>query len=320
MADKYTEAQFSVDEAWLTANQSVVVTQPSRALVADGRCGRCHDQTQYPIDLEPVAIAGVSEAGPVVSLDVTRMFRCRCIQPHQGRPRNVYTGCGAYWFARVTGRPGSYLLTPAPPEFVPGAIAVDQAAREQGTLVKQTSEKWLGAITALLTLFSIGGAAFTATSVATLNTAGKLFAAVAAVLAVGCGAVAIYYGYRAAYGWLTMAPTATETAATALANPARGIPERVAAFRRSSPAAALSLGFAVIALLVIWFTPPASPPAPLVSVSYGHGNGQATVCGMLLDSDGGQVVRMQVQVGALTMVRRVPQPITKISAVASCPP
>ncbi len=316
MAVEFAETPFAVDQAWLDANQRVVAAQPGGELLADGTCGRCHHATRYPIDLEPVATAALA---PRISLDVTRMFRCRCTEAHGGRPANVYTGCGAYWFARVSGGPGGYTLSPARPEFVAGAIAVDQARRDEAALLQRTAEKWLGAITALLALFSVGGAALTASSVAKLNTAGKLFAAVAAVLAVVSGAVAIVCGYRAAYGWLTMAPTATEDDARALASPARRIRERVQAFRWSVPAAGISLGLAVIALLVIWFAPAASPPAPLVNVTYGRGNGQTTVCGTLLDSGTSAVVRMRVRQGATTSIRVVPPPVTKISAVSACP-
>lgn len=305
MAVEFRETLFAVDQAWLDANQRVITTQPSGDLAADGYCGRCHDQTWYPIDLEPVATAAI--AGPRVSLEVTRMFRCRCARGHDGRPGNVASGCGAYWFARVSGAPGGYTLSPAPPEFVAGAQAVDQARKEEAGLVQRTAEKWLGAITALLALFSVGGAALTANSVAKLNTAGRLFAAVAAVLAVLSGAIAVIYGYRAAYGWLALAPTGTESDARALASPARGIQDRVEAFRLSIPAAGISLGLAVVALLVIWFAPVAGPRSPLVKVSYGRGNGQITVCGTLLDSASTAVVRLMVQDGATASIRVIPR-------------
>jgi hypothetical protein len=318
MAAEYREALVDADEGWLTANQRVTVEDPSGALVAVGTCRRCHDDTEYPIDLERVVVAEV--VGPVVSLDVTRMFRCRCSKPHAKRPANVYTGCGAFWFAQVTGDPDDYKLSPAPLKSIPGAIAVDEAKKAQAGLVQQTAEKWLGAITALLALFSVGGAALTVNSVAALNTAGKLVAAVAAVLAVTSGAVAICYGYRAAYGWLTMAPTATETDAAALADPTRRIGERVTAFQRSTPAAGISLGLAVVALMVIWFAPRANPPAPLIKVTYQQGTGQTAICGTLLDSSSSAVVRIKVQDGPRTTIQTVPPPITRISTVAACSP
>jgi len=239
---------------------------------------------------------------------------------HAKRPPKVYTGCGAYWFAQVTGDPGHYTLNPAPAQFIPGAIAVDEAKEAQAGLVQQTAEKWLGAITALLALFSVGGAALTVTSVAALNTGWKLVVATAAVLAVAFGAVAIYYGYRAAYGWLTMAPTATDADASALADRTRGIPERVRAFQQSIPAAGISLTLAVVALMVIWFAPPANPPAPLVKVTYGQGAAQITICGTLLNSTSSAVVHIEVQDGPWTTIQAVPQPVTKISTVAACSP
>ncbi|MGO8888582.1 MAG: hypothetical protein ACLP8X_36705 [Streptosporangiaceae bacterium] len=316
---EYLETQIDADKNWLAANQQVSVAQPSGDLMAVGSCRRCLHDTQYPIDLEPVAVSRMAQ-GPTVSLDVTRMFRCRCAMSHAKRPPKVYTGCGAYWFAQVTGDPGHYTLNPAPAQFIPGAIAVDEAKEAQAGLVQQTAEKWLGAITALLALFSVGGAALTVTSVAALNTGWKLVVATAAVLAVAFGAVAIYYGYRAAYGWLTMAPTATDADASALADRTRGIPERVRAFQQSIPAAGISLTLAVVALMVIWFAPPANPPAPLVKVTYGQGAAQITICGTLLNSTSSAVVHIEVQDGPWTTIQAVPQPVTKISTVAACSP
>jgi hypothetical protein len=318
MALKFQETLVA-DADWLAAGQHVSVALPSRDLTADGTCGRCLHETSSPIDLEPVAVASaVPGVGPLISLDVTRMFRCRCTWPHDSRPASVYTGCGGYWFARATGTPGSYTLNPAPPGFAAGAVAVDQAKKDQAGLVQRTAEKWLGAITALLALFSVGGTALSANAVATLNTAGKLFAAVAAVLAVACGAVAIVYGYRAAYGWLTLAPASTDADANALADPSRGIRERVTAFQRSAPAAGISLALAAVALMVIWFAPPANPPSPTVKITYGQGGKQTTLCGTLLDSANSAVVRVEIQDGPRTTIQRVPQPVTSITAVAAC--
>jgi hypothetical protein len=319
MAVEYLETQIEADKNWLAKNQQVRVAQPSGELIAIGICGRCLHDTQCPIDLEPVAVAAVSSK-PVVSLDVTRMFRCRCTEPHAKRPPKVYTGCGAYWFARVTDGQRGYTLSPAPAQFILGAIAVDEAREAEAGIVQQTAEKWLGAITALLALFSVGGAALTVTSVAALSTDWKLVVAMAALLAVFFGAVAIYYGYRAAYGWLTIAPTATEADAAALADRTRRIEERVTAFRQSTPAAGISLILAVVALMAIWFAPAANPPAPLVKVTYGQGVAQTTICGSLLDSTSSAVVQIQVQDGPRTTIQAIPQPVTKITTVAACLP
>lgn len=319
MAVAYLETQIDANERWLTTNQRVTAADPSGDLIADGTCARCDHETQCPIDLEPVAVAELATA-PVVSLDVTRMFRCRCTEPHAERPTKVYTGCGAYWFARVTGEPGGYALSPAPTQFIAGAIAVDVARRAQAGLVQQTAEKWLGAITALLALFSVGGAALTANSVAALNTTWKVLVAVAAVLAVVIGTVAIYGGYRAAYGWLTMARTATDADAGALADPSRGIAERVTAFRQSVPAAGISLGLAVVALMMIWFAPTSKPPVPLVDVTYGQGARQATICRTMLDSTRSAVVRIEVQDDQRPMIQAVPPTVIKISTVTTCSP
>jgi hypothetical protein len=321
MVVEYSETLIDADADWLSANQHVVQVDPSRDLVTTGTCRRCDHDTTYPIDLEPVAISAAYEHP--ISLDVTRMFRCRCNKPHDKRPPHVYTGCGAFWFARVTsdpGKPGHYVLSPAPAQFIAGAIAVDEARKAEAGLLRQTAEKWLGAITALLALFSVGGSALTVTSVAALTTPWKLAAAIAAALAVAFGAIAIYLGYRAAFGWLTMASTTTEADALALADPRRRIKERVEAFRRSAPSAGISLGLAVVALMVIWFAPAASTPAPLVQVSYGQGASRTTICGTLLNSNSSAVVRMEVQNGTRTMILAVPQPVAQITTVAACTP
>ena len=55
MAVAYLETQIEADKNWLAANQQVIVAEPSGDLMAVGSCRRCLHDTQYPIDLEPVA-------------------------------------------------------------------------------------------------------------------------------------------------------------------------------------------------------------------------------------------------------------------------
>src|SRR5690242_17436926 len=105
---EYLETLVQVDENRL-AYQRVTAAQPSGDLVASGSCPRCAHATQQAIETEAVTIAAASSRGePPVAVGVTRMFRCHCSEPHEGRPQSVHTGCGAYWFAQVTGGPENY--------------------------------------------------------------------------------------------------------------------------------------------------------------------------------------------------------------------
>jgi protein-S-isoprenylcysteine O-methyltransferase Ste14 len=249
----FEETQTTVDQAWLDHDQRVERVDPSGDLFASGLCRRCGDDTSYPIVVEDVAVA--EAAGPVVSLDVTRMFRCRCAQVHDKRPEKVYTGCGAYWFARVTHDGAEYRLSLAPSQFVAGAVVVDQAVQDQRALVQSTAEKWLGAVTALLALFSIGGSVLAVDALDGLATWAQVVAAVAGVLALACGAAAVYFGHRAAFGWLQLAPTNTDVAAADLLRRAEDVGGRVRDFNLAVLFAFAALGLSVLALAVIWFGP-----------------------------------------------------------------
>jgi hypothetical protein len=314
----FEETQTEADQAWLQRYQRVEVEDPSGRLNASGLCPRCGDGTYYPIILEDVAVA--EAAGPVVSLDVTRMFRCRCSEVHPKRPKKVYTGCGAYWFARVTHDGTTYSLSEAPPEFVAGAVAVDQAVRDQGALVRSTAEKWLGAVTALLALFSVGGSVLAVDALDGLATWAQVVAGVAGVLALACGAAAVYCGHRAAFGWLHLAPTNTNAAAAELLVRAQDVGGRVRDFRNAVFFAFAALGLAVLALAVIWFDPASEAPRPLVGVTYRDAGAQTTLCGRLLDATQAGSLRIEVTEGSRISVTTIPLTrVSSIGVVASCP-
>ncbi len=313
----YAETQITADLDWLNLAQHVERQEPSGELVATGSCRRCGHDTTYPIVTEDVVVAAV--ARPMVSLQLPRMFRCRCAQPHPRRPEEIHTGCGAYWFAAVTSGGSGYELSPLDPARIPAATAVDRAAAQQATLVQSVAEKWLGGVAALLAVFSLAGPVLATGAVTSLAPGWRITAAVAVVASVAAAAFAIYSGHRAAYGWLTAVPTGSDAASTDLESRSRNLAPRLAAFRRAVPAAGASLGLALVALMLIWLAPQASPPGPLVRVTYTDRGGQASACGTLLPAPEGSGGRIRIVEGPRTLTLTLPARIVNLTAVTSCP-
>jgi len=133
-----------------------------------------------------------------------RKIVCLCRDSHDGRPAGLAQGCGRWWLVDIvrSGDGSNWHLEPAEDDrMLPAAEALNDAAANQLTDVRNAVEKWLPGVAALYGLFGLAGIVTAPSRVAKLAVGEKWL--VAAFILVGLGATitSIICGYRAAYGW-----------------------------------------------------------------------------------------------------------------------
>lgn len=188
--------------------------------------------------------------------------------------------------------------------------------------VRSSVEKWLPAVTALYGLFGLSSLVVGKDTLAKVPVEGRAAVAIIVVIGLILTGLAIWFGYRAAYGWLKVHDVSDD------ARLQEWYRERRGAIKNAPGRLAWALSFAsaavavlLLAIGVLWFWPPVASPSPIVDVSYrmnGDTAQQASVCGALATSEGA-LVRILTSVGDTK--RTVPIEmawIDKISVVDAC--
>ncbi|MDQ2943662.1 MAG: hypothetical protein M3R21_08345 [Candidatus Dormibacteraeota bacterium] len=279
-------------------------TQPSAVLTATGPCAACGHDFSVPIVADIVStIAAAGESTVPAEERTTRRFGCGCAYDHPNRPASIPGGCGRWWLAAVVqDKSGNRSLIPAPDQgLAAAASALDSASRDELTAVRGWAEKWLPAVAALYGLFGLASIVVGKDALEHVPTLGRVVVAVLVILGLGSTTGAIWFGYRAAFGWMTLQKVENDAdlekwylqrrAAIAAAPPNLG---------RALIGAGAALALLMLAVGVIWFWPPSDPPSPLVEVSYnqdGDSTKPTSVCGKLVNSEAKELT-IQSAVGA----------------------
>lgn len=181
-----------------------VFSTPNSALpTLVGGCPTCNHECEVPVT-DVVVQGGVPSAvedeEPVAEL--TRQVICNCRINHQW-PSGVRAGCGRYWLGALTRQQdGAYRLAAEQDlSLLPAATALNDALTTQDKRVQGAAEKWLGAVTAIYGLFSLAGLATAQDALKGLGFRPKLLVAGALLTGLVAAALALVFGYLAAYGW-----------------------------------------------------------------------------------------------------------------------
>lgn len=261
--------------------------QGSSDLVAFGPCPACEHESTVRVLREIATEAAAAEgdrSGPPEEKS-TRKFPCTCTAPHEGRPAEVLGGCGRWFLAAVERRGESWTLTGDVDERTLGALVeLERAASDEVSRVRTSAEKWLPGITALYGLFGLAGIALGKEAVLGLASAGKATLALFIALGLASTAYAIWWGYRAAFGWYEIVGVDTdEKLQNWYARRREGVLTAPKNLQKSIMAAMGGLACLLVAVFVIWFWPTKSPTGPNVTLTYrsAGSNEEASVCGKL---------------------------------------
>lgn len=258
---------------------------------------------------------------------LTVELKCICTDhKHPSTPKGD-SGCGASWSVTLR-KTGDLWVVGAPdPQFVHDAARVVQIIEKTAlslTDVRTIAEKWLGAITTLLGLFSIAAAVIGRDAFDDLDSVARLAAMGLAVAGVLLAVTATLSGYTAAFGWARL----DQLPKTDAEQPA-WIEKAERQFREGPVKAATALHRAVttgaaatcaflVALGVILFggRPPSNAGA--VRVTYSDTTGKHTRCGDLVELDK-TTIKLLVSFGGRGDPQTIPLASTQqIEVLESC--
>lgn len=233
-------------------------TAAGAEILFTGPCPRCDHEAPNQVPLHAVAL----EVADSVQRTLTAALACTCTQPHPGRPAGTPSGCGCTWTVVVTSRPDETLELSVPaagpqsPLLAEAAEAFRQATPRQLADLRSAGEKWIAGITALYGLLGFAGLTGARDAIVKLSTGWQVAVAVTLLVAVSLAALAIYWAYRAAYGWPKTRLVRDDEELLAWYAQQVGAPEQAAAFLRSAVGCAgASLGALVILTGLLWFAP-----------------------------------------------------------------
>ena len=133
---------------------------------------------------------------------------------------------------------------------------------------------------------------------------------------------AIYWGYRAAFGWFTVQDVSDDAKLAAWVKERRtAIVQAPEHLRTALTAAASALALLLIAVGGLWFWPPVDPPAPVVEVGYlagGVAGQEASACGPLTSGEGHTFVVQVTNGSAKVPVTIDTSWVTSIEPTAIC--
>jgi hypothetical protein len=155
-----------------------------------------------------------------------------------------------------------------------------------------------------------------------LSFEGRLVILVLAAVGLAASAVAIWLGYKAAFGWMTLHSVSND------AELAEWYAQRRGALASSPPLLARSVQSAIASLIalflavgVLWLWP-AEAPSPFVEVGYDEGGDTSApmaACGKLITSDDGTLTLSVVDDGLTRPERINAGDITSITVKDGCP-
>jgi hypothetical protein len=306
----YAAERITIDAEHLRA-WSAVKTGAVISLV--GRCPRCGHDAPNQVPLRAVAL----ESSSLGERTLTASLACTCVQPHPQRPVEMQRGCGRTWSVMVTnGDDGTLRLSAlTSPALVEAAEALRQAALWQLSDLRSAGEKWIAGITAFYGLLGFAGFTAARGTIVQLGTGWQIGVAVAALAAIGLAALAIYWAYRAAYGWPKVRYVRNDEEllswyADQLAAPGRSAVMLCAGVRR----AGASLGALVVLVGLLWFAPTQSPGVPMIRTTLRDGS---VLCGTVLASAQSNALSMR-QFSGSTVISIPFSQIDGLTSVSSC--
>lgn len=310
MVIKYATERVTVGSTQLTA-WSAWVSGDSLNLA--GPCPTCgHDSP----DSVPLRVSALEGAVPAPH-SLTVALKCACMQAHPGRPDSVAVGCGRNWsLTATTSAAGTVSLSPlADPALLAAAEALRSAASGQLAELRVAAEKWIAGVAALYTLFGLAGITITRDTLTRLATGWQVGVAVAAALAVALAGLAVYWIYRAAYGWPVTRPVRDDDELRDWYAARQAAPSiRSDLLKSGVRTAAGSLAVLVITVGLLWFAPQRETVTSPTEVRLTDGS---QVCGTLMPAtDEGT---LQIRNASDGIVVPIPmRMITELTVVAGC--
>ena len=293
--------------------QSWSASVAGTTLSLKGSCPVCGHDAPNAVPLQVTALEGMTAPGPRT---LTAALWCTCDQPHPDRPVDIPRGCGRSWsiVATSSGDGRMSLSTPADLTLVTAAEALRDATPRQLGDLRSAAEKWIAGITALYGLVGLAGTTITRNTVVRLTTGWKVAIAIPALTAVALAAWAIYWAYRAAYGWPKVRSVRDDDELRAWYAAQLAAPATSAALLRASVrTAGASLAALTLTAGLLWFAPAAAPATPLTQVTLQNGS---QVCGALLPATAAQT---RIRRSSDSTVLLIPfSRIVEITAVMRC--
>ncbi|MEU3049026.1 hypothetical protein ABZ705_21390 [Streptomyces sp. NPDC006984] len=299
-----------------------------------GPCPRCGDETEHSVLLKIVeGVAATGEALPTLRKRLTQRCECACEQQHLG-PANAtaeHPGCGARWNAVIVleAEEGEQKVRALPDDdpMLDAAIAADQLARGESparsaaaasgsgeSSVRAAGEKWLGAVTAIIGLFGLAGVVTGKDAFTDLPNTARFGAGVAALLALVAAVLAIFFSYRAAYGWPVLVSLGDDMEVSDWYRRYQSKLEKAPGRLKWGVICALiALGLLSVVAGCVWFWP-RETSAPQVRVELMD---ESQVCGTLVSSTGRAQLRVRRPDGAVETV--VASAIKSVVPASSCP-
>ena len=284
MAIEYAAGPVTVDAAQLAPWHG---SSSADVLTLDGPCPVCEDATESQI---PRRLSALERVGRPAPQPLSVQLSCNCTEDHPGRPADVSSGCGRTWFAvAVITDDGAVTLAPpsasTDPTLEAAAQALIAAGPRQLADVRNAAEKWIGGVTALFGIFGVASVVSARTTLTGLAGGWQAVIGIGAVLSVGLAGLAVYWTYRAAYGWPVTYPVSNDEELRAWYTAQQAAPRVLAAFLRDGMrAAGGALVMLVITVGLLWYAPGQSPTLPFVQVTLNDGS---QVCGTLLPATPG---------------------------------
>lgn len=285
MAIEYAAGPVTVDSAQLASWHG---SASADMLTLDGPCPVCAHPSSHEI---PRQVRALERVGPAESQPLTIALACTCTEGHPGRPAGVSTGCGRTWLAvTVVAGDGTVTLAALPsaaadPTLQAAAQALSTAGPKQLADVRNAAEKWIGGVTALFAIFGLAGVIGARSTLTDLVTGWEVVIGISAAIAVGLAGLAVFWIYRAAYGWPVTYLIHDDDELRAWYAARQAAPRVAAGFLRDGVrAAGGALVMLVITVGLLWFAPAQSPTVPFVQVTLTNGS---QVCGTLLPATPG---------------------------------
>lgn len=236
---------------------SVLSSPASRLPTLLGNCPTCNHECE--VDISDVVVqggvpAGTREPGPTA---LTRQIICNCGSDHE-QPTGVRGGCGRYWLAECRREvDGSYRVgVQKNLRLLTAATALNDALLTQDKRIKDTAEKWIGAVTVAYSLFSLAGLATAENILSGLSAISKTLVGSALLGAFASAGLALFTGYLAAYGWPVLVPMKDDTDLAEWHSRSRHY--SIVAAKRLREAIFLSFtsfGALAVMMSLVWFLP-----------------------------------------------------------------
>jgi hypothetical protein len=255
----------------------------------EGPCPACRHLTRA----NAPTITTAFEGGHVSHVtDLTIAIECACGENHPGHPVSPI-GCGRSWTVIAQADSGNQVTLSAQEDQYLGEAALAFQAEQAGQAerLRVAGEKWVAGITAILGVTGLVGLGTGFSRADQLSTWAKWMVGGLALAAVIAGGAAVYWAYRAAYGWPVTRTVGTDDELRDWYGAFQEIPRRLAGRLRLS---AILAGSAVLLLAAAVYLAALLPSAlPTVSSVLITRTDQSTVCGELLtaNSDGTVLVR-----------------------------